>query len=79
MTAERTESSAAGPVRMSINLSAEAADALRALTTKRGITLTEAIRRAISTQKYVDDASSRGARILIEEPDGSVKELIFTL
>jgi hypothetical protein len=68
-----------GPVRMSINLSREAANALKAMTAKRGITLTEAIRRAISTHKYVDDAASRGARILVEERDGSVRELVFTL
>ncbi|MCT2279890.1 ribbon-helix-helix protein, CopG family [Micromonospora chalcea] len=70
---------AGGPVRLSINLSAEAAEAIRAITARRGITITEAIRRAISTHKYVDDAAERGAKILVEEPDSTVRELIFVL
>ncbi len=66
-------------VRLSVNLSAEAAEAIRTITSRRGVTLTEALRRAISTQKYIDDAAQRGARILIEEPDKTLKELIFPL
>lgn len=68
-----------GPVRLSINLSAEAAEAIRDITARRGITITEAIRRAISIHKYLDDAAQRGAKILVEESDDSVKELIFVL
>ena len=66
-----------GPVRLSVNLSAEAAEAIREMTSRRGITITEALRRAISTQKYVEDAMERGAKILIEEPGKPVKELVF--
>jgi hypothetical protein len=65
------------PTRLSVNLSREVADVLKSLTARRGITVTEAIRRAISTQAYIEDALDRGAKILISEPDGSVRELVF--
>jgi phosphoribosylcarboxyaminoimidazole (NCAIR) mutase len=64
-------------VRLSVNLSREAADALRAIADRHGITLTEAIRRAISTQKFVEDALDDGAKVLIAEPGESARELVF--
>jgi hypothetical protein len=76
---EVDENAASGPVRLSVNLSAEAAEFIRAMTAQRGITITEAIRRAISTQKYVEEAMQRGARIIIEEPDQPPRELIFVI
>lgn len=64
--------------RLSVNLSQEIADALQSITTRRGIRITEAIRRAISTQKFVEDALDRGATILIVEPGESTpRELVF--
>jgi hypothetical protein len=67
----------AGGLRLSVNLSSEAAEAIREIAGQRNITVTEAIRRAISTQKYVEDAVRRGARILVEEPNNKVREVSF--
>jgi len=78
MSIEEKES-ATGAVRLSIKLSAEAAEAIREVTERRGITITEAIRRAISIHKYIDDANARGAKILIREQDDSMMELVFVL
>jgi hypothetical protein len=77
--AEDGEQTASGPVRLSVNLSAEAAEFVRSMTAERGITITEAIRRALSTQKYVEEARRRGARIFIEEPGQPRTELVFTI
>jgi hypothetical protein len=64
--------------RLSVNLSQEVAEALKSIATDRGITLTEAIRRAISTQKYVEDVLNRGGKVLVEEPgETSARELVF--
>jgi hypothetical protein len=71
----KTSSSATS--RLSVNLSKEAADALRTMTDRRNITTTEAIRRAISTQKFIEDALDRGAKVLIVEPGEPARELIF--
>lgn len=66
-----------GAVRLSVNLSREAAEAIREIQERRGITITEVIRRAISTQKYIEDATDKGAKILIEQPGEPLKELVF--
>jgi hypothetical protein len=64
--------------RLSINLSKDVATALRSIAKKHGITITEAVRRAISTQKYIEDAHDRHAKILIKEPDDTtLRELVF--
>lgn len=67
------------PIRMTIKLSPDAADALREISDERGTTITEALRRGISIHKYIHEAAKRGATILVEEPDGRVKELVFVI
>jgi hypothetical protein len=79
MSKDVEENPAPGPVRLSVSLSAEAAEFVRSMTAQRGITITEAIRRALSTQKYVEEAMRRGARIIVEEPGLPPKELIFVI
>jgi hypothetical protein len=66
-------------VRMTVKLSPQAAEALKTISDERGITLTEALRRGISIHSYIHEAVKRGAIIMAKEPDGSVKELIFTI
>jgi hypothetical protein len=65
--------------RATVTFSDESAAAADALTLRRGITLTELVRRAVSHEKFLDDAVQRGAKVLIQEPDGSVRELVLTL
>ncbi len=64
-------------VRLSVNLTQEVAEALKSIARRHGITLTEAIRRAISTQKFIEDALDGKAKILIVEPDQAPRELVF--
>jgi hypothetical protein len=66
----------AGQTRLSVNLSPEVADALRELKSRYGTT-TEAIRRAISTEKYIVDQMNAGARILIEKQGEPLREVVF--
>lgn len=63
--------------RLSVNLSPEVADALGSIADEHSITITEAVRRAISIQNYVETALQQGAKILVAEPDGHVRELLF--
>jgi hypothetical protein len=65
------------PTRLSVNLSPEVAEALRSITSRRDVTITEVVRQAISLQKYVEDALDRGAKILIAEPNEPPRELVF--
>ena len=78
MTEAATAENATKVTRLSVNLSREVADALKSIATERGITLTEAIRRAISTQKFIEDVLDRGGKILIvEEGESTPRELVF--
>ena len=63
--------------RLSVNLSTEVAEELQWIAEKHGSTITEAVRRCISTQRYVEDALDKGAKILIAEDGQPVRELVF--
>lgn len=63
-------------VRLSVNLSPLVADTLKGYAGRKGVSVTEAVRRAISILKYVDDAQARGASLNIEE-GGILKEVQF--
>jgi hypothetical protein len=76
-TASPTRLGTATATRLSVNLSREVAEALTWIARKHGTTITEAVRRSISTQKYIEDALDQEAKILVAEKDGSVRELVF--
>jgi hypothetical protein len=63
-------------VKITLNLGAEVIAAVRGLAQKRGVTMTEVFREAISTEKYLDDAMTRGERVLIKN-GRQVREIVF--
>ena len=63
-------------VRLAVNLGPEAADVLKEYASRKGISVTEAVRRAIAVLAFVDEAQRRGASINVEE-DGVLKEVMF--
>jgi hypothetical protein len=64
--------------RLSVNLSNEAAMALRSYVQRHGITVTEAIRRAISLLKYIDELRNEGQKILVSDKAGkNIREVVF--
>ncbi|MGH6662555.1 MAG: hypothetical protein ACREB6_13530 [Rhodospirillales bacterium] len=65
-------------VKISVNLPDAAAAALRDISAKKGITMTEVLRRAISTEKFLTDAVENDSKILIEDKDKSIKQLLVT-
>jgi hypothetical protein len=64
-------------VRLSVNLSLETADVLKSLINRKGLSITEGIRRAIAVWKFVEDETSRGNEIAVIEPDNSVRKVIL--
>ena len=66
-----------GVVRLSINLSAETADQFRALIERKGLTITEGIRRAIIVWKFVEDETARGNQIAVIEQDNSIRKVVL--
>jgi hypothetical protein len=63
-------------VRLSVNVSPVVADTIKGIARRNGISVTEAVRRAISVLAYIDAAQSRGASLNIQE-DGVLKEVLF--
>jgi hypothetical protein len=63
-------------VRLSVNLGPEVADSLKGYANRKGVSVTEAVRRAIAVLGFIDDAQTRGASLQVEE-DGVRKEIVF--
>jgi len=66
-----------GAVKTTLNLSADTADTLRAMAAARNTTFAEVIRRALRVEQYLHEAQKEGRRILIEDGDNQVKELVI--
>lgn len=62
-------------VRLSVNLNADSAATLRAMSQRRKVSITELIRRAIAIYKFVSEAQENGQKVQIV--DGTtIKELL---
>lgn len=64
-------------VKLTVNLSEEVVDALKEMADEDGTSVTEQLRRAISTQKWLHDVQNRDARILVEDPKRGTREVEF--
>ena len=61
---------------LSFNVLTAEHEALKKYAEARGMTITEAIRKAIKTEFFVADQDDKGNKILFEEPDGSQFRLV---
>jgi len=64
------------PVKVTVNLPEEAVAFLREYAEERGITMTEALRRMLSNEKYIVEEVEEGGKVLIEKKDKTVRELV---
>ncbi|MDJ0016492.1 MULTISPECIES: ribbon-helix-helix protein, CopG family [Rhodococcus] len=68
----------AKPIRLSVNMNAETADALREIAEAYGVSVTEAVRRAVSVAHFVEQQTRAGKTVQIEDPKtGKVRELVM--
>ncbi len=65
------------PVKLTVSLSEQVVDALKELADEQGTSVTEQLRRAVALQKWVSDTRSQGGRVLVEDPTGGTRELVF--
>ena len=56
-------------MKVTVNLPEKILQDLEAIAAERGITKTEALRRAIGVQKFLHDSVKDGSKILLEDPD----------
>jgi predicted transcriptional regulator len=64
-------------VRLSVNLSPEAAEALKAIADERHTTITEVVRDAIATEKFLQEEIGRDSKFLVQDKSGNVRQIIF--
>jgi hypothetical protein len=67
----------ANNVRLKADLSLAAAAALEGLAQRNGGSLAEALSRAIGTETYLLKKRKQSGTVIIEEPDGQWKEVVF--
>lgn len=64
--------------RLSVNLNRETAEALKDIADREGISLTEAIRRAIALLKFITDEQAQGRKVqTMDANDRDKRELIL--
>jgi Ribbon-helix-helix protein, copG family len=64
-------------VRLSVNLSFETAEIFRKLIERKGLSISEGIRRAIAVWNFLEDEKSRGNEIAVVEPDETVRKVVL--
>lgn len=62
--------------RVNVNFSEGAYHDLQEIARNRGKTKAEVLRDAIALERWFDEARREGARLLIERPNGELRELI---
>lgn len=63
-------------IKVSVKLSPVDVAALEELAAKRGTTVSEVVRQAIGTEVFVERVDEEGGRVLVEDRDGRVRQLI---
>jgi predicted transcriptional regulator len=64
-------------VKLTANLSRAVANALKELAERRGVSMTEMLRLAISHEKFFQDAVDQNEKILLRDPNGNYDEIIL--
>jgi hypothetical protein len=64
-------------VKTTLNMPADEFAALKALALTRHATVSDVVRRAVVLETLLHDALKNGGKILLEEPDQPIKQLII--
>ena len=66
-----------GVSKVTANLPNDDIKTLDEIARRHASTKTSALVRAIRTTAYIDDAASKGAKVFIEDSDGTRREVVF--
>lgn len=64
-------------VKISANLSRDVVETLREVARARGTSMTEVLRRGISMEKFLLDTKRKKSKVLIEDANKVVRELLL--
>lgn len=65
-------------VKVAVTLTPTEVETLRSLATRRGISMTEVIRRALAFEKFMWDSTAQGDKVLLEASDGTVRQVLVS-
>jgi len=65
-----------GRVKLTVNLPEREMAILRTIAAKRDISLTDAVRRAIAMEQFIDEVQTEGGKLLVEQPDRTIRQLV---
>ncbi len=63
--------------RVAVTLPLETIEKLDKIASRHGITMTDAIRRAVATEDYLNNEIQENSKILIQKSDNTLIEVIF--
>lgn len=63
--------------RLSVNLGSETAEIFKELIERKGLSISEGVRRAIAVWKFLEDEKALGNQIAVVEPDESVRKVVL--
>jgi hypothetical protein len=72
------EQHAMGLVKISANLAEDVVEDMRRRAEEQGITLTELLRQALSTQKFLQEEQDRGTQVVLRRKGETDRELVGT-
>lgn len=64
-------------VKVTVNLPVDELEDLKRLAADQKITVTEALRRAIATEKFLREEAKAGSKVLLRDPDKSYREIVL--
>src|ERR1700719_2080667 len=64
-------------VRLSVNLSFETSETFKTLIERKGLSISEGMRRAIAVWKFLEDEEALGNQIAVVEPDETVRKVVL--
>lgn len=67
-------------IKVTVNLPDSTVEAIREIANQRGTSVTEALRQVIDTQHFLQQESTQGNNLLIQNPkDQTVRQVIFNI
>lgn len=60
----------------SVSLPEDSLNSLREIAEKSGTTMAQVLRKAIATEKFLQDTVAEGGKVLIQDKDNTLKQLL---
>ena len=64
------------PAKFNIAFSDEASQLIEQMATKQNVPKADIIRQALTIKKWFDETRKDGSKIIVEQPDGKLKEIL---